>query len=74
MEICGVCGERTGEMVVQWFCPASISTSVSPEEGATQPGDGTRSHVHLGGRVHHVMGPPVWTGTVILHTCTLKGR
>lgn len=32
VEICGVCREHTGEMVVQWFCPASISTSVSPEE------------------------------------------
>lgn len=41
MEMCGVCGECTWEMVVQRFCPASISSSASPEKAMTQPGDGT---------------------------------
>lgn len=27
VEMCGVCRECTWEMVVRWFCPASISTS-----------------------------------------------
>lgn len=73
IKMCGVCRECTWQMAPAVLSCFHQHLSFTRERG-DQPRDGLWLQVCSRGRVHQVRGPPVWTGAVILHTCSLKGR